>query len=74
MDNAINKPGLFYLLLETRGFGEFLSYLALRPLLNRIERGDGHPVIVIPGFGAGDMATLSMRKFLGILGYDVSLV
>lgn len=32
-------------------------------------RGDGHPVMVLPGFTAGDESTLILRRFLTRLGY-----
>ena len=33
------------------------------------DRGDGHPVMVLPGFTAGDESTLILRRFLTRLGY-----
>jgi len=39
------------------------------PWLNSLRGGDGHPVLVIPGFTAGDRSTVVMRKFLSSLGY-----
>jgi hypothetical protein len=41
------------------------------PLAPAEPRGDGHAVLVIPGFLAGDWATLRLRKFLGACGYRV---
>lgn len=38
-------------------------------LLQRAPRGDGHPVLVLPGFMAGDGSTLILRHFLSRLGY-----
>ncbi|MBK8360740.1 MAG: BamA/TamA family outer membrane protein [Comamonadaceae bacterium] len=32
-------------------------------------RGDGHPVLVIPGLGASDISTILLRRFLDDLGY-----
>jgi pimeloyl-ACP methyl ester carboxylesterase len=32
-------------------------------------RGDGHSVLVIPGYGAGDMSLLTMRSWLQRMGY-----
>jgi pimeloyl-ACP methyl ester carboxylesterase len=37
--------------------------------LNTLRGGDGHPVLVIPGFTAGDRSTIVLRKFLSQLGY-----
>lgn len=39
------------------------------PWLNSAVGGDGHPVLVIPGFTAGDMSTIVLRNFLTELGY-----
>lgn len=39
------------------------------PWLNSLVGGDGHPVLVIPGFTAGDRSTIVLRKFLSSLGY-----
>ena len=39
------------------------------PWLNSLRGGDGHPVLVIPGFTAGDRSTVVMRNFLSSLGY-----
>lgn len=35
----------------------------------RAKRGDGHPVLVMPGFGASDTSTALLRKHLNFLGY-----
>ena len=50
-----------------------MTELAMLPLaeswLNSMRGGDGHPVIIIPGFTVGDRSTIVMRKFLSSLGY-----
>ena len=38
-------------------------------LLQKAARGDGHPVMVLPGFLGGDDSTLILRRFLTRLGY-----
>ncbi len=50
--------------------GELATTLALRPLLRRLDRGDGHPVLLLPGFMAGDFSTRPLRRFLRDLGYS----
>ena len=45
------------------------SFIMLRRLLKRLPKGDGHPVIVFPGFVASDRSTKPMRKLLKDLGY-----
>jgi pimeloyl-ACP methyl ester carboxylesterase len=39
------------------------------PLLGSAPRGDGHPVLVLPGFTAGDESTAVLRRYLRRLGY-----
>jgi pimeloyl-ACP methyl ester carboxylesterase len=39
------------------------------PLLVRAPRGDGHRVLVLPGFTADDLSTRPLRWFLRRLGY-----
>src|SRR5512139_725325 len=47
-----------------------LPRLALAaPELARLPRGAGEPVLVLPGFGAGDASTAVLRGFLRLLGY-----
>jgi hypothetical protein len=41
------------------------------PLLLRAPGGDGHPVLVLPGFGATDVSTRVLRGFLRDRGYHV---
>jgi pimeloyl-ACP methyl ester carboxylesterase len=53
-----------------RAILEFASFLALRPALSLLPRGDGHPVLVLPGFLASDTSTIPMRNLLTQLGYD----
>ncbi|MCH9649272.1 MAG: alpha/beta hydrolase [Deltaproteobacteria bacterium] len=62
-------PSKLWLLLEGRAAGELLTTLALRPLLRRLVRGDGHPVLLLPGFLASDLSTRPLRGFLRGLGY-----
>ena len=48
-----------------------LALLALRyPRLLTEPRGDGHPVLVLPGYTASDRSTQSLRRYLKLLGYD----
>jgi pimeloyl-ACP methyl ester carboxylesterase len=43
---------------------------ARRRLLRTAPRGDGHPVLVLPGLLAGDFSTAPLRGFLRVLCYD----
>jgi pimeloyl-ACP methyl ester carboxylesterase len=60
-------PGL--LALESRAWFEFAALLPALPLLARAPRGDGHPVLVLPGWLAGDGSTRALRRFLRSRGY-----
>jgi pimeloyl-ACP methyl ester carboxylesterase len=66
----LRPPGLGLLLAEARGILEFNASLLLSPLLMRAPGGDGHPVLTLPGFLAGDLSLASMRRYLKELGYD----
>ena len=46
----LRPPGLGLLLAEVRGIFEFNASLMLSPLLMRAPKGDGHPVLTLPGF------------------------
>ena len=66
----VDPPSLWLLALEQRALGEFFAGLSLLPMLRRLSpRGDGHPVLVIPGLGASDLSTTLLRRFLDSLGY-----
>ncbi|MGH8456723.1 MAG: esterase/lipase family protein [Stenotrophobium sp.] len=63
-------PSPLLLLLEGRVAAEFGGLLVSLPLLRRLPHGDGHGVMVIPGFGADDGSTAPLRRVLRSLGYD----
>jgi pimeloyl-ACP methyl ester carboxylesterase len=63
-------PRLALMLAEVRGILEFNTSLLLAPLLMRAPRGDGHPVLALPGFLASDLSMAPLRRYLGQLGYD----
>jgi pimeloyl-ACP methyl ester carboxylesterase len=66
----LRPPGLGLLLAEARGIFEFNASLLFSPLLMRAPRGDGHPVLTLPGFLASDVSMAPMRRYLKELGYD----
>lgn len=55
---------------EVRAVFELGAFFATRPLLKLLPKGDGHPVLVLPGFMASDKSTGPMRNLLSDLGYD----
>jgi pimeloyl-ACP methyl ester carboxylesterase len=68
--SPLRPPGLGMLLAELRGIFEFNASLLMSPLLMRAPRGDGHPVLALPGFLASDLSMAPMRRYLAELGYD----
>jgi len=66
----LRAPSLFMMLAEARSVFELNSSLLLSPLLMRAPRGDGHPVLALPGFLASDLSMAPMRRYLKELGYD----
>ena len=66
----LRPPALGLLLAEARGIFELNASLMLSPLLMRAPRGDGHPVLLLPGFLASDLSMAPMRRYLRELGYD----
>jgi pimeloyl-ACP methyl ester carboxylesterase len=67
-NNEITAPGLIRMMLESRVPIEFITSLIFSRHISAIK-GEG-PVLVFPGFGAGDVTTLYLRNFLDGLGYD----
>lgn len=66
---ALSPPSKLLLLMETRAWAEFGAFLISQPFLHGLPRGDGHPVLVIPGFGGSDLSTQPMRRLFAKLGY-----
>lgn len=70
MSNNISHPPLYLAGLE--GWRSFFSATNLateRKYLKGLPKGDGHPVMVLPGFMAGDFSTIFIRYFLNQWGY-----
>lgn len=53
-----------------RALLEASSLVASLPSLSLAPRGDGHPLLLIPGFLASDRSLIAMRGYLKSLGYD----
>src|SRR3569832_2208491 len=69
-DGRLRPPALGLLLAETRSLLELNASILMSPLLMRAPRGDGHPVLALPGFLASDLSMAPMRRYLGELGYE----
>lgn len=69
MAQAAKPPHLFWTLTEGRALVELGAFYALRGALSMLPKGDGHSVLVLPGFLASDRSTKPMRDLLNSLGY-----
>ena len=65
-----NKPKLRHLITESRTVLELGFTSMVMPVLMRAPKGDGHPVMVLPGFMASDISTKPLRTFLKLKGYQ----
>lgn len=72
-DRAVSPPPLKgrRLARELLGLGQVARLITQAPRLLRAPRGDGAPVLVVPGYGAGDGSTAILRGYLNLLGHDV---
>ncbi len=68
--NARPPSRLLALAEPSRALVELASFYALRPAMSMLPRGDGHGVLVLPGFMASDSSTRPMRSLLTSLGYE----
>ena len=68
---AVRPPSRRLLLGERRAVYEFGALLGAYPLLRRsVPSGDGHAVMILPGFFASDVSTAPLRTFLRAKGYQ----
>jgi hypothetical protein len=68
-DCKVTAPGLLYLTEPARAVAEIAVLTSSAPLLAALPRGDGHPVPTLPGLGATDSSTATLRAVLRRLGY-----
>ncbi len=69
-DRGLEPPSRLLWFAEARSLGELGLTLASAPLLLGGPRGDGHPVLALPGLLASDLSTHLLRRFLSLMGYD----
>lgn len=62
-------PPLRFLAMEVRAVVELAGLAVRYRTLSAAQRGDGHPVLVLPGLMSSDLASLPMRRFLTRRGY-----
>ncbi len=65
----LKPPRLLYLATEGRTLLEYGWYLQSLLWLRTLPKGDGHPVLVLPGFTTSDATTGALRRFLRSRGY-----
>ncbi|MFT4760733.1 MAG: putative esterase [Paraglaciecola sp.] len=70
-DQIIKRPSMFWLLTEAgRALTEFGMSVPYRGYSKRFcKNGDGHPVLVLPGFMASDTSTSRLRQYISNMGY-----
>ena len=71
MIKALEPPPLAGLIREARGLLELPRLMFRVPELARQPRGRGEPILLLPGYGAGDGSTLILASYLRLLGYRV---
>ena len=69
---TLSPPSRTLMFLEGRAISELGAFLGALPLLSLAPRGDGHPVLVLPGLVASDTSTRPLRSFLKNRGYAVA--
>jgi pimeloyl-ACP methyl ester carboxylesterase len=65
----LRPPSGAMMLAEARSLFELNASLWLTPVLLTAPRGDGHPVLALPGFLATDFSTSLLRRYLKMIGY-----
>ncbi len=70
MSNAIEAPPLWMMALESRAPLERAAMALASPFRRLLPQGDGHHVIVLPGFTADDRSTRPLRELLDSIGYQ----
>ncbi len=68
---AKTPPHPLKVLLELRAFPEYCMGLSALPWARCLPRGDGHPVLVLPGFLSDKASTFHLRWLVSRLGYKV---
>jgi len=71
MATNVAAPHWLLALLEApRALTEASTLVAARKLLQNLLPGDGHPVLILPGFLASDRSTRVLRRYIYDWGYD----
>jgi pimeloyl-ACP methyl ester carboxylesterase len=67
----VGAPDPLHSLIESRALLEIALLPLSWPLLMEAPRGDGHPVLLLPGFLAEEGSLVALRVYLASKGYDV---
>src|ERR1700740_3072047 len=69
---TLRPPSRTLMCVKGRAIHDLGAFVGALPLLSLAPRGDGHPVLVLPGLVASDASTRPLRSFLKSRGYAVS--
>ena len=69
MSDILQPPSSSHVMREARGLIELPRLLLRFPSLARLPRGNGEPILILPGYGAGDGSTMILKGYLRLLGY-----
>lgn len=67
----LGPPSKILLAREVVALAELGAFFAVMPWWRVAPRGDGHPVLVLPGLAQSDFSTRPLRSFLASRGYVV---
>ena len=64
------RPSRLATLLELRAPLDWATVVVRAPQLLRAPRGDGRPVMLLPGYGTDESSMRPLQRYLRYLGYD----
>jgi pimeloyl-ACP methyl ester carboxylesterase len=65
------KPNVLHSVIEPRAFLEMATIPYALPMLASAPMGDGHPVLLLPGFMADEATMIGLKVYLRNRGYQV---
>ena len=68
---SARRPSRLATLAELRAPLDWATLLVYMPQLLRAPRGDGRPVMLLPGYGTDEKSMRPLGSYLRYLGYDV---
>lgn len=67
----VGRPNPLYSLIEPRAVLEMIALPYALPMLMSAPHGDGHPVLLLPGFMADEATLVALKFYLRNRGYQV---